>query len=163
MKKSIILDFFLITLLSTITFIVIVSFILKPVKVYGNSMYPNFENGDIVLVNRLIKSFKRNDVVVIRLDKSLVIKRIIALEGDDVYCSNGEIFVNGENKGKILFSNMEPWKGKMRFTVSKNSYFVLGDNRESSIDSRNYGEVEKKLIYGKVIFNLNSYLRKVLR
>lgn len=162
MKNKVFAEFFYILFFSVFIFIFLLSYVFKPFRIEGKSMEPNFCEGDFVFVTRIFFKINKNDIVVVRnKKKGLAVKRVIALEGDKIEFRNGEIFVNGENRGKIasgdfngmLFENSS-------FIVEKNTVFLLGDNREISIDSRLWGSIPLKNIYGKVLFNPFSIFRK---
>lgn len=146
------------------------SHIVSVVRVNGQSMYPTISDGDILVVDRRNQNYSRGDIVLIRLssEKSkiqYIVKRIIAVGGDTVnidYESN-EVFVNGT---KLLepYINLAPIDimedfgntGKESFLIPEKSIFVLGDNRNISIDSRDngIGFVIEKNILGQVRYIL---------
>lgn len=112
----------------------------------GNSMYPTLKNNTIRLVQRLnIDIIKKNDIVVAKVDNRLVIKRVIAIEGDIVSIDNGYLKVNEDKIRRIEV--FEDYKEKIR----KGNVFLLGDNIYHSTDSREYGQIDKKNIIAKLI------------
>lgn len=127
--------------------ILIRTFLITPIKVIGPSMNPTLESGDIMILNKVSK-IDRFDIVVIDSDKSneVLIKRVIGMPGETVEIKDGSIYINGkklkENFGKGETSNYNYIK------VPKNEYFVLGDNRPISADSRVFGTFNKKEIKG---------------
>lgn len=127
--------------------ILIRTFLITPIKVIGPSMNPTLESGDIMILNKVSK-IDRFDIVVIDSDKSneVLIKRVIGMPGETVEIKDGSIYINGkklkENFGKGETSNYNYIK------VPKNEYFVLGDNRPISADSRIFGTFNKKEIKG---------------
>lgn len=147
-------------------FILLCVFVAQPVVVEGTSMLPNLHDGERLIVDKLIyykwKSFswghlERGDIVVFWYpndpDKSYV-KRIIGLPGDDVEMRNGVVYVNGEEMTEN-YLDTEHNQRKENFKlkkVSEHYYFVMGDNRDNSSDSRVWGLVPEKYIYGKVFF-----------
>lgn len=126
--------------------ILIRTFLITPIKVIGPSMNPTLESGDIMILNKVSK-IDRFDIVVIDSDKSneVLIKRVIGMPGETVEIKDGSIYINGkklkENFGKGETSNYY-------IKVPKNEYFVLGDNRPISADSRVFGTFNKKEIKG---------------
>ncbi|MFB3850999.1 MAG: signal peptidase I [Acidobacteriota bacterium] len=161
MKKKDFLHLFSIIAVSILLFVFVISFFFKPFRIDGKSMEPLFQQGDIVFVKRLFYRIDRNEVVVVKMhDQTYVVKRVLAIEGDRIDYKDGEIFVNGENRGKITSGDYRMFFDNSSFIVEKNSFFILGDNRSSSIDSRFWGSISKDMIYGKVVFNLFSFLRK---
>ena len=150
---------------------VFVYFIGLRTSVVGQSMDATLESGDQILVNRFLYNVskpKANDVIVFLPngnEKShYYVKRVIGVPGDKVQIQNGAVYVNGE-----LFSEAvdtaaieDPGLAAEEITVGEDEYFVLGDNRNSSEDSRyaNIGNVKKEYIVGKAWFRL-SPLRKL--
>ena len=144
-------------------------YVISPIRVNGTSMDPTLENGDIMILNKIgyrITKIKRFDIVVIKYTeqgkKDLLIKRIIGLPGDEIKYVNNTLYVNGkiveENFDKSYtydFSLNELGSNK----VPKDSYFVLGDNREVSKDSRSIGFIDKKDIVGKSSLTLFPFNR----
>jgi signal peptidase I len=137
-------------------------FIFQPFIVKGQSMEPNFEDGDYLIIDEITYSFrepKRGEVVVFKNpmnERQRFIKRIIGLPGETVEISDGKIFIsNGEKK--VLqepYLNFSFTAGDIRITLGKNEYFVLGDNRQFSLDSRRFGPIKKKEIVGRVLLRL---------
>ena len=135
--------------------------IFQPFFVKGQSMEPNFENGDYLIVDEISYHFRaprRGEVIVFKYPNDTsqrYIKRIIGLPGETVTIENGKIAVFDQGGGKILdessylpSSDFTP--GNVRITLDENDYFVLGDNRPFSSDSRRWGPVPKKDIVGRV-------------
>ncbi|RGZ01514.1 signal peptidase I [Clostridium sp. AM58-1XD] len=128
------------------------------IKIAGHSMSPYLESGDVVLMNRLIydvASPKRFDVVVFeREDKRTNVKRVIGLPGETVQIRDGYIFIDGKqlkaenNLDAVSLAGL----AETPITLGEGEYFLLGDNRDSSEDSRfiNVGNVKKDQILGKV-------------
>ena len=139
--------------------IFIIIFVVQPVKVEGTSMEPVLMDQERIFVNRFLYQFTdiiRGDVVVFRYPRDVnksFIKRVLAIPGDEIEIRAGMIFLNGRRleepyvPPKFLDNRSYP-----RTIVPPNRYFVLGDHRNSSNDSRNWGFVEKRLIYGKAFF-----------
>lgn len=137
-------------------------FLIQPFFVKGASMEPNFLDGDYLIINEITYRFEkpeRGDVVVFRypIDPSqFFIKRIIGLPGETVKLENGEIFIfSGEtdseriklDESKYLDGIYTP--GDLEVTLKEGEYFVLGDNRRASSDSRKWGAVPKRYIIGE--------------
>jgi signal peptidase I len=130
-------------------------------EVRGSSMEPGIHDRDRILVDQmsyLFSTVTRGDVVVLRypLDPSLdYIKRVVGLPGDEVVIARGQVFINGEELAEPYVSeaSIEPWTS-MRTTVRPGHYFVLGDNRRRSSDSREFGQVAAEYLRGKVRLRL---------
>ena len=141
------------------TAIFIVIFVIQPVKVEGTSMQPRLVDQERIFVNRFIYRFEdihRGDVVVFwypRDTNKSFIKRVVAVPGDLVEILNGVVFVNGsEVKEPYLKPEFRDHDSFSKNVVPAEQYFVLGDHRNSSNDSRNWGFVPRDLIYGKAVF-----------
>jgi signal peptidase I len=125
-------------------------------------MEPNFEDGDYLIIDEITYRFrepKRGEVVVFKNplnERQRFIKRIVGLPGEKIEISNGKIFIsNGERK--ILtepYLNFSFTSGDVQITLGKDEYFVLGDNRQFSLDSRRFGPIKKKEIVGRVFLRL---------
>jgi signal peptidase I len=142
-------------------YLVISHFILQSVRVVGVSMAPTLENSGFYLLNRcvyLVRNPQPNDIVVIRdpLDQRYSVKRIIAGTGDSVYIKAGRVYVNGRELAEPYLPPNTPTFAYERqpekiVRCRQNEYFLLGDNRENSADSRVYGPVARQNILGAVI------------
>ncbi|MGC1484048.1 MAG: signal peptidase I [Candidatus Acidiferrum sp.] len=139
--------------------LVIIVFLYQPVKVEGTSMAPLLSDQERIFINKFVYRFEpieRGDVVVFwyPLDRSKsFIKRIVGLPGEKVEIHQGIVYVNGraiqEPYVPAQYEDMSDF-GPMR--VPRNSYFVMGDHRISSNDSRVFGPVASKYIYGRAVF-----------
>ena len=127
------------------------TFIITPVKVNGTSMYPTLEGNEIMLLNKL-GVIDRFDIVVLKLDgdQNNLIKRIIGLPGETVEIKNNEIYINDEllddPYGVGVTYNIDP------VTLGEDEYFILGDNRIVSLDSRIFGKIDRSEIKGTTNF-----------
>ncbi|MDD2696592.1 MAG: signal peptidase I [Candidatus Pacebacteria bacterium] len=138
------------------------SIVFQPFFVKGDSMTPNFENGDYLIVDEIsykIRDPQRGEVIVFKYPNDTsqrYIKRIIGLPGETVQVENGQIVVYNEEGGKILQESeyLSPsvfTPGDTRITLGENEYFVLGDNRAASSDSRRWGSLPKEDIIGRAL------------
>ena len=146
----------LISLVVSAFFIV---FLYQPVKVEGTSMMPTLEDQERVFINKFVyrlEPIRRGDVVVFRYPRDTsksYIKRVIGLPGDHVRIDNGLVYVNGNLTAEdYVPSNYEDVRSYAETVVPSHSYFVLGDHRNLSNDSRDFGPVDETYIYGKAVF-----------
>lgn len=130
-------------------------FLIQPFFVNGASMEPNFQNGDYLIVDEISYRFdapERGDVVIFRypLDPSqFFIKRVIGLPGENIKVEDGKVFINGKVLDESKYLQNIDTAGSIEVELAENEYFVLGDNRQASSDSRKWGEVDKKFIIGR--------------
>ena len=121
-------------------------------------MSPTFNDGDRIFVQRTLGKIERGDVVTFRYPKDTTksfIKRIIALPGDTIRIDyRGELYINDKLAGEPYLSPERTRTPRMLeiTTLKPDEYFVMGDNRDASNDSRSWGPVARKLIYGKVLW-----------
>lgn len=127
-------------------------------KVDGSSMKPNLKNNQYLLYSKINRNFKRFDIIVIKVENKLYVKRIIGLPGENIKYIDNELYVNDlktlENFEKGVTENFELSDIYSSGKIPNNQYLVLGDNREYSYDSRNFGLVAMSDIKGKVLFGL---------
>ena len=139
-----------------IVVILIRSFIVTPVRVNGPSMDKTLKDKEIMILNKLA-SIKRGDIVVVDIGSEKVIKRIIGLPGDSIYCQEGKLYINDK-----LYKENYTSSDTNDFTkeyLNDDEYFVMGDNREYSSDSRKYGGFKKEQIVAigfMPLFNSNN-------
>lgn len=149
-------------LLFTILILIIIIiriFFYSPIRVNGSSMYPTLQDKEFMILNKigLQKGINRFDIVVVESNGKYIIKRVIGLPGESVMYSDNKLYINGkaieDNYSKSETENFE------NVILKDNEYFVMGDNREVSKDSRVIGPVNVKNIKGKtnlVIFPFNK-------
>lgn len=131
----------------------------------GSSMEPNFSDGQLVLVRHHKYNLKRGDLVVLRLDEETsILKRLIGLPGDTIKIPiTGGVVVNWKplDEGGYLREVTEnEWE--IETVMAKDEYFVLGDNRADSYDSRDHGGFHKDEVLGKVVLKLGSPPRFIM-
>lgn len=137
----------------------IIIFLYQPVKVEGTSMMPSLEDQERIFVNKFVyrlEPIERGDIVVFRYPydpSKSYIKRVIAMAGDHIRIDSGQVYVNGE---ALIETYVPPEYADRRSypdtVVPDNDYFVLGDHRSMSDDSRRFGPVNQSFIYGKAVF-----------
>lgn len=143
-------------LIIVIVVIVIRTFIITPVRVEGSSMYKNLNDGDILLLYKL-GNVKQFDIIVLdeEYDDEIIIKRIIGMPGDTVSIKNNTIYVNDEAIDDVYgYGETSDYN---KTTLGDDEYFILGDNRLISKDSRYFGPIKEEEILGKVIFRLYPF------
>lgn len=137
----------------------IIIFIYQPVKVEGTSMMPCLEDQERIFVNKFVyrlEPIRRGDVVVFRYPRDpskSYIKRVVGVAGDRIRIDAGQVYVNGspldEDYVPPVYTDVRSYPETV---VPPNSYFVLGDHRSMSNDSRDFGPVNQSFIYGKAVF-----------
>ena len=132
-------------------------FIVGTSTVSGKSMYPTLKNGQRVFFVRIQPEYNIGDIVSFRMPSGeYYVKRIIAKEGDIVSVSDGKMFVNGKALDEPYARGAtKPQEETVvyPYTVGKDAYFCVGDNREHSIDSRSFGAIVKYQIRGRILGN----------
>ena len=136
-----------------IAVILIRTFIITPVRVDGASMDQTLEDGQILLLYKL-SNIDYGDIVVLdeKKEGEIIIKRIIGMPGDTVSINDNTVYVNGEElEEDYAYGETSDYE---EITLGDDEYFILGDNRPISKDSRYFGPVKEDEIIGKVIFRL---------
>ena len=136
----------------------IATLVLPVLQIEGTSMEPTLKNGDIVLLTKT-SSFDRGDICGFAWNNKILIKRVIGIPGDWIEIdANGTVYRNGERMDEPYAEQIPFGECDLEFPfqVPQEQYFVLGDMRESSIDSRNtlVGCVEKEQVIGKIFFRI---------
>ena len=137
----------------------IIIFLYQPVKVEGTSMMPSLDDQERIFVNKYVyrlEPIQRGDIIVFRYPRDpskSFIKRVIALAGDSIRIEGGEVFVNGQAlEEDYVPSAYADQRSYPEIVIPPHSYFVLGDHRTMSNDSRDFGPVDIGFIYGKAVF-----------
>ena len=146
-------------LVSAAASVLIITFLYQPVRVEGTSMLPRLEDSDRLFINKFVYHFtaiERGDVVVFhypRDPEKSYIKRVIALPGDRLRIDHGQVWLNGKPMSEHYVPEEYRDNRSMAETViPEDSYFMMGDHRSVSSDSREFGPVDRSLIYGKAAF-----------
>lgn len=152
--KDVFLDF-LPYIIIVLVVLIIRSFIATPVRVNGSSMETTLLNGETMILNKLaikVKGVNRWDIVVIKTSDSFIIKRVIALPGETIKYEDETLYINNKKvKDNYSLSETEDFK---EIVLDKDEYFVMGDNRYVSQDSRVVGPIKKETIIGKTNIRL---------
>ena len=146
---------------SVLIAVILIVFIYQPVKVEGTSMMPTLTDQERIFINKFtyhfgLGSIERGDMVVFWYPgdpSKSYIKRVIGIPGDTVYIDAGQVFVN--DRALVESYIPEDYRDRVSWEehrVPRGEYFVLGDHRSSSSDSRTWGFVKRDAIYGKAVF-----------
>lgn len=141
-----------------LTIVLIRTFVATPVRVDGESMYSTLDDGNILLLEKYDTKYERFDIVVFDLNGERLIKRVIGLPGDEVEYKNNTLYINGTKVDETYgYGITQDFKYTKK---ADNCYFVVGDNRNNSLDSRYFGCVPKDKIIGSVryvLFPFNKF------
>lgn len=160
---KVILDFIEIVLICASVFFVVYLFIGQLLEVTGDSMYPNFHDKEQMLAEKLSTKFielKRDEIIIFKhpLEKGrLLIKRIIGLPGETIRISNGLVYINDRVLDEPYLApdtktqQEQAFQEGLEYKIPGNSYVVMGDNRQKSTDSREWGVLSKDLIVGRAV------------
>lgn len=130
------------------------TFVIGFVRTSGGSMLPTIPRGSLVLAKKITFSIERGDIVLAYADHTSLIKRVIGLPGETIHiCQNGIILIDGE---EYEDSFPDPWEDDSPYVgrdivLADNEYFLIGDNRVVSRDSRSFGPVPRNRIFGQVV------------
>jgi signal peptidase I len=137
----------------------IIMFLYQPVRVEGTSMLPRLEDHDRLFINKFVyhfESIQRGDVVVFhypRDPEKSYIKRVIGVPGDKIRIERGRVFLNGHQLSESYVpEQFRDLRSYPELIVPEDNYFMMGDHRSISSDSREFGPVDRDLIYGKAVF-----------
>ncbi|MBB6144963.1 signal peptidase I [Silvibacterium bohemicum] len=146
-------------LVSVAASFMIITFLYQPVRVEGTSMQPELRDQDRLFINKFAYHFEnisRGDVVVFhypRDPEKSYIKRVIALPGDALRIEEGRVYVNGGRVDEgYVPKRYRDSRSMPEIVIPQGDYFVMGDHRSISSDSRDFGPVDRQLIYGKAAF-----------
>lgn len=143
-----------VVLLCTVFFFVLVfrSAVLERIIISGASMYPSLSDSDVCMARKFNVEPKRYDIVIAKIEGQTLIKRVIGLPGETLQVIDGAVYIDG----KIVNEEYDFFTADMGvlespYTVGEDEYFLMGDNREGSCDSREFGSVKRENIKGIVI------------
>lgn len=148
--------------------IILRSFVVTPAQVIGSSMKPTLYDKEIIFLNKIyyrLSNIKRFDIVVINIEnEKALIKRIIGLPGEKVEYRDNKLYINGEYVPEDITLSGETYDYILDYEkIPDNKYFVMGDNRSNTLDSRIIGLIDKEDIIGKtnLVFYPISKIRKI--
>ena len=146
MKKKDIIEYVVIILV----IVLIRTFVVTPIRVNGSSMVDTLEDGNLMILKKYEKSsIERFDIVVLKVGKEKLIKRVIGMPKEDIEYRKGVLYINDEKlENSYGYGNTLDFKDY----CGENEYFVMGDNRENSVDSRKLGCISKNDILGTTDF-----------
>ena len=152
--------------LKTIIFALLIAFLVRnylfqPYRVQMGSMQPTLHNNDLIMVNKIVYRInppKRGDIVVFNPPGNTsnihYIKRVIGLPGESIEVKNGKVFINQTELIEPYLSQIDTPGMVGPVVLGENEFFVLGDHRNNSMDSRDFGAITKDHIHGKTMFVL---------
>jgi signal peptidase I len=146
-------------LVSAAASVLIITFLYQPVRVEGTSMLPRLEDRDRLFINKFvyhIAAIERDDVVVFRYPRDpekSYIKRVIAVPGDRLRIDHGQVWLNDKPlREDYVPTRYRDTRSMPEMVIPADNYFMMGDHRSISSDSREFGPVSRDLIYGKAVF-----------
>lgn len=135
------------------------AYVISPIRVNGVSMNPTLDDRDIMLLDEVSYYFtdiSRFDIVVVRQDDEYLIKRVVGLPGEEIRYKDDKLYIDGEY---IEEDYERKETSDFSTTLGEGEYFVMGDNRTNSTDSRIFGPVSKDDIIGKTSFTILPFSR----
>lgn len=138
--------------IATVVMIPVRKNLIQHYYVVGPSMEPLILNHDYVLIDKYSRAYKRGDVIVFsysHIPSNNYVQRIIAVPGDTIMVNDGNVFINGQQLKEVYVN--EYTEGNVNTMLGSGEYFVMGDNRDQSLDSRQMGPVKASGIHGKVV------------
>ncbi len=134
-------------------------FVFEFTQIIGESMMPTLLNKEMVFVNKIVYKFskpKRGDIIIVKIDgqKEYLVKRVVGLEGETVEVRDGDVYIDGDPKTDIYVPDIQINDDFPETIVPEDAVFAFGDNRNHSMDSREYGPFEDDHIVGRAEFVL---------
>jgi signal peptidase I len=169
-RRRLVIEYVVIAAVAVLVAVLVQAYIVKPYRIPSESMETTLMPGDRVFVNRFIYHFKditRGNIVVFKAPNTgiVLIKRAIGLPGDEISLKDGRVYINqrriaepyvrriaGQQVPTDPFANGRPWSLALPYKVPPGNYFMMGDNRIDSGDSRDFGPVPKSDVIGDAFF-----------
>ena len=169
-RRRLVVEYLVIGVVAVGLALLIQAFVIKPYRIPSVSMLDTLRIGDRVFVNRFLyhlRDVRRGDIVVFRAPGSgiVLIKRVVGLPGETIFLRDGAVYVNGRRLDEPYVRRVDgrpeptepfltgsPWALAQPYTVPRNDYFMMGDNRTDSGDSREFGPVPRERIIGSAFF-----------
>ena len=154
--------YFQVIVIFSLVFVLIYALLGQLYEVTGDSMYPNFHNGEQLIAEKLstkLDNLSRGDIVIFKspVEDRLLIKRVIGLPDERFLIQNGSVYINDKLlnekylSDEVLTEGLKEVEPGSEYNIPSDSYFVMGDNREKSTDSREWGPIKRESIIGKAI------------
>lgn len=149
--------------LSFIVLVIVISVFVNSIAmvnhVVGSSMYPTYKDGNLLFSTKIVNKIDRGDILAIHSNalREDIIKRVIAIPGDNISYIDGVLKINGETIDENYINKEETLDIKFdieEIKLGENSYIVMGDNRNHSSDSRHFGLITKDEVFGKILFKI---------
>ena len=159
--KEVLTDLLEVFIISTVVFIIVYLYVGQLLEVTGESMDPTFVDKEQIIAEKISIKFKeleRGEIVIFKhpeYNNKLIIKRIVGLPGEEVTITRGDVYINGQLLDESYLGNSVKTKPSSeisegeKYIIPENEYVLLGDNRENSNDSRDWGTLSKDLITGR--------------
>lgn len=144
-------------LIAIVVIILIRTYIISPIRVDGPSMNNTLSNNDLLFLKKYEHDYERYNIIVFKFGKDKLIKRVIGLPGEEIEIKNNLVYINGEviEEPYLDEENLDSNSSDMeKITVPAGTYFVMGDNRRESFDSRYFGPISKNQIFGVADFRI---------